>query len=335
MSKYLNLNSCVRISNPILFEGQRVLEEEAAALLKLSTYLNNAFEKAVKIILSLKGNLIISGIGKSAHIARKISSTMSSTGTSSFFIHATEASHGDLGMISTNDAVLLLSNSGETYELFDIISYTKQFNIPLLSITGSKVNTLMELSDISLPLPPLFEACPLGVCPTTSTTVMLGMGDALAISLIQQRNFSIKDFTVFHPGGKLGKSFLRIKKLMHTGDKIPLIYTFQSMKEILLEMTKKRFGCVGVLNEQDILVGIITDGDLRRCMDFSNFLNAKAEEIMTIEPKTVSSQMLASEVIGFMNNQKITTLFVVNNKKDLFRPIGIVHIHDCLRAGFV
>lgn len=330
------LKSDFPVPSSALFEAQRVLKEEAEALLKLSKHLTSTFEEAVKTILELKGRLIISGIGKSAHIARKISATMASTGTPAFFIHPTEASHGDLGMLTRDDGVLLLSNSGETTELSDMVVHAKRFSIPLLSITGSTQNTLVRESDVALTLPPLSEACPLGLAPTTSTTAMLGLGDALAVSLLKARGFSAKDFGTFHPGGRLGQTLLRIEKLMHTGEKIPLIHTFTSVKETLLEMTRKSFGCVGVLDSKDTLVGIITDGDLRRCMDSPDFLEATAEEIMTAAPKTVSSQVLASEVVALMNSKKITTLFVLDGKEKVpSKPVGIVHIHDCLRSGVV
>ncbi|MCP4923828.1 MAG: KpsF/GutQ family sugar-phosphate isomerase [bacterium] len=317
-----------------LFEARRVLKEEANALLKLSEHLTSTFEDAVETILSLKGRLVISGVGKSAHIARKIAATMASTGTPAFFIHPTEASHGDLGMLTRDDGILLLSNSGETAELSDMIAHAKRFSMPLMSMTGSSKNTLEAESDVALTLPSLSEACPLGLAPTTSTTAMLGLGDALAVSLLQARGFSAKDFGTFHPGGRLGQTLLRVEKLMHKGDKVPLIPAKASMKEALLEMTQKSFGCVGVLDDKENLVGIITDGDLRRCMNSDNFLNASAESIMTANPKTVSSKMLASEVIALMNNRKITTLFVLDEKgATSSKPMGIVHIHDCLRSG--
>jgi arabinose-5-phosphate isomerase len=322
-------------NSPALAEAQRVLKEEANALLLLSDHLDLSFGQAVETILGLKGRLIVSGIGKSAHIARKIAATMASTGTPAFFIHPTEASHGDLGMLTREDGVLLLSNSGETAELSDMIAHTKRFRIPLLSITGSVKSTLSKESDVALTLPPISEACPLGLAPTTSTTAMLGFGDALAVSLLKAKGFSAKDFGTFHPGGRLGQTLLRVEKLMHVDDTVPLVPKSAIMKEALLEMTQKSFGCVGVINDQRALVGIITDGDLRRWMDSSDdFLKATAEEVMTANPTTISSKSLVSEAIALMNHRKITTLFVTNQcSTTAEKPIGILHIHDCLRSG--
>lgn len=304
-----------------------VLQQEIDGLQALLPWVGSDFERAVELIAGTKGRLVISGMGKSGHVARKIAATMASTGTPSYFVHPGEASHGDLGMISREDAVMLLSNSGETAELRDIVAYCKRYEIPMIAVVRRKTSTLVEEANVALVLPETPEASPIGA-PTTSTTMMMAVGDMLAITLLERRGFTREEFHVFHPGGKLGQAFTRVENLMHTGDELPLVSLSLPMSEVLIAMTAKRFGCVGVLEANGDLAGIITDGDLRRHLEPA-LLDMKAGEVMTRNPRTVEGRMLAGEALAIMNSKSITTLFVVDGKK----PVGIVHIHDCLRAG--
>jgi arabinose-5-phosphate isomerase len=272
--------------------------------------------------------VIVTGMGKSGHIANKIASTLASTGTPAVFVHPAEASHGDLGMITGDDVVIALSNSGETSELADLVTYTRRFKIPLIAITGRANSTLAVAADVALVLPNTPEACPMGLAPTTSTTVMLALGDALAVAMLERKGFSADDFHLLHPGGKLGRLLLRVAGIMHTGDEVPLIGGDRSMADTLLLMTSKSFGCAGIVDDDGRLKGIVTDGDLRRHMS-GDLLSLKTEEVMTADPLSVQPSTLASEALGFMNARSITTLFVVEDG----RPVGIIHIHDCLRAG--
>lgn len=325
-----------RSQEPAAEEGQhsdlevarRVLRLEAEALGNMAEALDESFSAAVDLLHAATGRVVVSGMGKSGHIARKISSTLASTGTPSHYVHPGEASHGDLGMITRADAVLALSNSGETPELDDLINYCRRFRIPLIALTARAGSTLADAADCTLLLPPLVEACPMGLAPTTSTTAMLALGDALAIALLNRRGFTAEDFQVLHPGGRLGRNLLRVTDLMHGGDDLPLIAPATAMSEVLLVMTAKHFGCVGVVDGKGALTGIITDGDLRRHMS-DGLLQQTAGDVMTASPKTIRPQALASEALGTMNDSKITSLFVVENGL----PVGIVHIHDCLRAG--
>ncbi|MGD9637874.1 MAG: SIS domain-containing protein [Alphaproteobacteria bacterium] len=307
--------------------AKAVLLMEAKGIEKLSEKIDENFIKAVEIINKLEGKVIVTGIGKSGHIACKISATLASTGTPSFFVHPAEASHGDLGMISAKDVVLALSNSGETAELKDIVAYTKRFGIPLISITSKDKSTLSKNSDVTLVLPKADEACPLGLAPTTSTTMMMALGDALAVALLEKKGFSRDDFSVRHPGGKLGQSLLKVEDLMHKGDEMPNVNYNMPMPEALIVMTNKSFGCLCVLDDNQEIIGIITDGDLRRHMS-KNMLELKAKDVMTKNPKTVKKELLAVEALRIMNQSKITSLFVDEEKI----PCGIIHIHDCLRA---
>ncbi len=308
--------------------ARRVLRLEAEALRAMADELDGAFTQALEILFAVGGRVVVTGMGKSGHIARKISATLASTGTPSHYVHPAEASHGDMGMITGSDAVLALSNSGETPELGDVIDYCRRFRIPLIAITGKAGSTLAENSDCTLLLPPVAEACPMGLAPTTSTTVMLAMGDALAVALLERRGFTSEDFQVLHPGGKLGRSLLRVDDLMHTGDELPLTGPDTVMSDVILTMTNKRFGCVGVVDADGRLTGIVTDGDLRRHMA-GGLLDSTAGAVMTETPKTIRLGALASEALGTMNSNSITTLFVVDGGV----PVGILHIHDCLRAG--
>jgi arabinose-5-phosphate isomerase len=267
-------------------------------------------------------------MGKSGHIGRKIAATFASTGTPSFFIHPGEASHGDLGMICKGDVVVALSNSGETTELSDILAYTRRTPIPLIAITGRSESTLARNADVALILPAAPEACPLGLAPTTSTTMTLALGDALAVALLEKRGFTAADFRLFHPGGKLGQRLLKVADLMHSGEELPVCLIGTPMSEVLMVMTGRRFGCVGVQEQSGALVGIVTDGDLRRHMG-GDLLGQPVEQVMTLDPITVAPGALAASALEVMNSRGITTLFVVTDGK----PVGILHVHDLLRAG--
>jgi arabinose-5-phosphate isomerase len=267
-------------------------------------------------------------MGKSGHVGQKLASTLASTGTPAFFVHPGEASHGDLGMIARDDVIIALSWSGETVELGNILSYSRRFGVPLISITSRNDSALGRASDIVLRLPLSQEACPHGLAPTTSTTMQLAMGDCLAIALLEARGFSAADFKIFHPGGQLGANLRYVADLMHKGDRVPLAPASLAMSEALVIMTEKSFGCLGVVDEAGKLAGIVTDGDLRRHMG-PELLNARVDEIMTTKPKTISPDTLASAALQLINASSITALFVADDGK----PVGIVHIHDLLRAG--
>ncbi len=309
--------------------ARRVLAIEADALRDLSESLNGDFCKAIDLIEGLKGRLVVTGMGKSGHIAKKIAATFASTGTPSFFVHPAEASHGDLGMIGRDDAVLALSNSGETPELSDIIAYTRRFNVPLIGMTRRPESSLATQCDYPLILPASPEACPNKQAPTTSTTAMLAFADALAVTLMERRGFSADDFRTFHPGGKLGQRLLRVRDVMHGVNDIPLIGEDALMSEALMTMTGKSFGCVGVVDGKGIMTGIVTDGDLRRHMA-DNLITMRVGDVMTCGPKATQADILAVEALAVMNDRSITALFVVD---DAGKPVGLVHIHDLLRLG--
>ena len=311
--------------------ARRVLHLESEGLKSLANSLDGAFSRALDALDGASGRVVVTGMGKSGHVARKIAATLASTGTPAFFVHPAEASHGDLGMIQAGDAILALSNSGETAELADLVQYAKRHEIPLVSITGRAGSTLAQAADISLVLPAAEEACGITHAPTTSTTLSMALGDALAVALLERRGFSAEDFRVLHPGGRLGRRLLKVADIMHGGDAVPLIDAAAPMSEALLTMTKKSFGCIGIVDGDGRLAGIITDGDLRRNMS-PDLLDRRTGEIMTADPRTVGPNALASEAVHVMNNRPrgpITSLFVVEGG----RPVGIVHIHDCLRAG--
>lgn len=313
-----------------LATARSVLTAEASALNALSDSLDDGFVHALDLLVrGSRGRVIVTGMGKSGHVARKIAATMASTGTPAGYVHPGEASHGDLGMITTDDAVLALSNSGETPELGDLVNYTRRFDIPLVAMTSRGDSTLAQAADQALVLPPVGEACPMGLAPTTSTTLMLALGDALAVALLERKGFTPSDFKVFHPGGQLGKGLLKVADLMHDGDELPLVSLSQSMGEVLLVMTAKAFGCVGAVDDEGRLAGIVTDGDLRRHLDPGLF-SRSAAQVMTANPKTTRPKALAAEALRIMNSRSITSLFVVD---DQGRPVGIIHVHDCLRAG--
>lgn len=309
--------------------ARAVIDQEIQGLGALKQSLNGAFSDVAQLVLKLEGRLIVSGMGKSGHIARKIAATLASTGTPAYFVHPAEASHGDLGMIAKGDAILALSNSGETPELSDLLTYAKRFSIPLIALVGRAPSTLADAADYTLLLPEVAEASPVGA-PTTSTTMMLALGDALAMALLEMRGFTREEFATFHPGGKLGKALIRVSELMHHGDELPLVSESAPMQEALLTMTAKRFGCAGVVDAKGALVGVITDGDLRRHMG-DDILKQTADVVMTAAPKTIRPQALATEALAVLNEKSITSLFVVEDGK----PVGILHIHDCLRAGVV
>lgn len=316
-----------------LQEGKRVLKQEAEALEILSQNLGESFIHAVQILDSIQGRIIVSGMGKSGHVARKIAATLASTGSPAMFVHPAEASHGDLGMIEKKDAVIALSNSGETVELEGILRYCKRFDIPLIAITSKEVSTLAKASNACITLPPIQEACPIGVAPMASTTMMMALGDAIAAALLCRKNFSTTDFSVLHPGGTLGVKLQKVSDVMHGTDKLPFVYESTPMSEALVTMTQKSFGCLAVLNSQEQVVGIITDGDLRRHMG-SNLLQNQASQVMTPKPLFIQADALIGEAVRIMNEKKITSLFVSHDKAgSAFHAIGIVHIHDCLRVG--
>ena len=308
--------------------ARRVIEFEADGLAALAAGLDDSFVAAVDLLIGVTGRVAVSGMGKSGHVARKIAATMASTGTPAIFVHAAEASHGDLGMITREDVVICLSNSGETPELKDLVAYARRFGIPLIGIVGRPGTALAEAANVALLLPQSPEACPMGLAPTTSTTVMMALGDALAVALLERRGFSADQFQVLHPGGRLGRILVKVTDIMHVGDSLPLVTTGTDMAEALLEMSAKSFGCLGVVEASGRLVGIVTDGDLRRHMN-PGLLSQTVTEVMTPAPKTIRPQALAAEALGQMNVRKITSLFVVDDGL----PVGIVHIHDCLRAG--
>lgn len=311
--------------------ARRVLGMEADGLNALSASLGDAFAQAIELLDKTKGHVIISGMGKSGHIARKIAATMASTGQPAFFVHPGEASHGDLGMIQDGNVVIAMSNSGETAELSDIIAYTRRFNIPLISMTGRADSTLSNAADVALVIPPSPEACPIQMAPTTSTTVMLALGDAIAVALMERRSFTAEDFRNFHPGGKLGNRLLKIEALMHGADQLPLVDLDSPMSEALLQMTAKSFGAVGVVDGAGNLKGVVTDGDLRRHMS-GDLMSRTAGQVMTEGGLVMAQTHLASEALRIMNEKKITSLFIVGEDESR-RPVGILHVHDCLRAG--
>ena len=310
--------------------GRRVMVTEAHALGLFADQLGAAFADAVEAMLSARGRVIVSGMGKSGHVARKIASTMASTGTPAQFVHPAEASHGDLGMVTRDDVVLVLSNSGETRELADIIAHTRRFVIPLIGVASRPGSTLLKAADIALELPAAPEACSVGLAPTTSTTLTMALGDALAVALMERRNFTTEHFAEIHPGGKLGAQLVTVADLMATGDAVPLVAEDAAMPEALLVMTQKGYGVAGTTDAQGRLTGVITDGDLRRHM--AGLLERTVRDVATPGPRTIGPGRLAQEALGLMNTQRITCLFVTEGDTPA-RPLGILHVHDCLRAG--
>jgi len=313
--------------------GIETIEKECAGLKRLEEALADGlratFNAVVELILHARGRVVVSGIGKSGHIGRKIAATLASTGTPAQFVHAAEAAHGDLGMITRDDVILLLSHSGKTAELQAVMTHAQRFRIPLVAITSNAESPLAQAATRVLLLPGAEEACPLKLAPTTSTTMQLALGDALAMALLAARGFTAEDFGLFHPGGNLGAMLEPVERLMHAGDELPLAHPDDPMKKVLLEMTGKRFGAVGIVDDEGRLVGIITDGDLRRAMEkHSDLMGMAARQIMRSGPKTVSPDTLAGAALGLLNAKKITVLFVVD---DAGRPVGILHMHDLVR----
>lgn len=304
--------------------GREVLRTEAAALQALSEAMPADFDATVSLIAAAPGRVIVTGIGKSGHIARKIAATLASTGTPALFVHPAEASHGDMGMIGRDDVVLMLSNSGEAAELRDMIEHTRRFSVPLVGLSSRPESTLMQAADYRLTIPALPEACGIGMVPTTSTTLTLGLGDALAVALLRQKNFRAEDFSVFHPGGKLGAKMARVSRLMHAD--VPSVGPEAQMSDVLLTMTSAGLGIAAVVQD-GALAGVITDGDLRRNM--SGLLDRQAADVATRDPLTVPADMLAAQALALLNERKLNVLIVCDGKT----PVGVLHIHDLLRAG--
>lgn len=320
------------VAEQAIASARRTVETERAGLIALLAALDDGLAApvagAVEIIRSAAGRVVVTGVGKSGHIARKIAATLASTGTPAFFVHSTEASHGDLGMVTADDVVLALSWSGETAELNSLVEYSRRFRIPLIAITAHAASTLARQSDVVLTLPRAEEACPHGLAPTTSTLMQLALGDALAIALLESHGFTAEKFRDFHPGGQLGASLRFVREIMHDGQAIPLAGLGTLMGDAILAMTEKGFGCLGIAAADGALLGVITDGDLRRHLG-PDLLSRKVEEVMTAGPKTIPPDMLAGAALDLLNQAKITTLFVVEDSK----PVGIVHLHDFLRLG--
>lgn len=318
-----------------LAAARSVLATEAAGLRALSASLDGRFADAVALLAGLSGRVVVSGIGKSGHVARKIAATLASTGTPALFVHPAEASHGDLGMVLDADGVLALSNSGETAELADLVAHARRFGLPLVAVTGRANSTLARAADVALVLPAAPEACAVTGAPTTSTTMQMALGDALAVALLQRRGFTAGDFRTFHPGGSLGARLRRVRELMHAGDAVPLAARGTPMPDALVLMTARSLGCLGVVDAQGALAGIITDGDLRRAMDPAQagpgLLSRTVEQVMTPSPGTIGPDALAAEALRRMTARArpITSLFVVEGG----RPVGLLHLHDLLRAG--
>ena len=316
------------MTNTFVQAAKKVLQTEADALEILKNELPNDFSHLVKLILSLNGRVIVYGVGKSGHIGNKIAATLASTGTPAFFIHATEASHGDLGMITENDLCLLISNSGETSEIFDILTHARRFNIPVATISSNSESTLVKAADFKLCLPVVDEACPIGMAPTTSTTMMLALGDALAVALMEAKKFNTENFKVFHPGGKLGAKMMTVSQVMHKSDTLPLVKTETSMKETLLTMSSKGFGIAAVVNEVGFLVGVITDGDLRR--NINDLMSKNAGNIASLSPITLLGETFVVDALNLMQDRKITAVIITSAEN---KPIGILHIQDLLKVG--
>ena len=316
------------MANSFVQAAKKVLQTEADALETLKNDLPHDFSDLVKLILNLNGRVIVSGVGKSGHIGNKIAATLASTGTPAYFVHATEASHGDLGMITEKDLCLLISNSGETSEIFDIVAHARRFSIPVATISSNTESTLVKAADFKLCLPVVEEACPIGMAPTTSTTMMLALGDALAVALMEAKNFNTENFKVLHPGGKLGAKMMMVSQVMHKSDALPLVETQTSMKETLLTMSSRGFGIAAVVNEKDFLVGVITDGDLRR--HINDLMSKTAGEIASLSPITVVRETFVVDALKLMQENKITVLIVTSAEN---KPVGILHIQDLLKVG--
>ena len=309
--------------------ANQTIDKEIEALNIMRKTLDDDLVKALDVMQNVKGRVVVTGMGKSGHIGNKIAATLASTGTPSFFVHPAEASHGDLGMLTEDDCVIAISNGGESKELLDILVYCKRYGIPLIAMTKNPNSSLGKAGDYLLRLPDCGEACPLGLAPTSSTTATAVMGDILAVCLLERKGFSQTDFKQRHPGGKLGSFLRKVSDLMHTGKEMPLIPDSADMQQAMLEMTSKMLGCVGIIDKDNHLLGIITDGDLRRFMS-GNILQMKATDVMTHNPKTTKPDILVAEAVNIMNSKKITQLFVIDEEN---KPLGLIHLHDCLHAG--
>jgi len=315
----------------ILACGKKIVDIEIQGLQALKDSLNAAFEESIRLMRHCSGQVVVTGMGKSGHIARKIAATLTSTGTRAIFLHPAEASHGDMGTIQDQDVVIALSNSGETKELSDIIAYCHRYHVPLIAITQKGDSALAQQATLVLLIPPAKEACPNDLAPTTSSTMMLALGDALAMTLLEQKGFSAQDFKKFHPGGKLGQQLLHVKDLMCATKDTPLVTKELKMSDVIVAMTTGRLGCVGVIDGNGLLVGILTDGDLRRALQTrESVLSLTAGELMTKNARTITPDALAADAVYQMKEASITSLFVLGED---FKPLGVVHIHDCLKNG--
>jgi arabinose-5-phosphate isomerase len=322
------------MSDDRLARAQRVLDVELDALRHLRERLGDEFGRAVGLLLACRGKVVVSGIGKSGIVCRKMAATFASTGTPALFLHAGEASHGDLGMLVRGDLLIAVSNSGESEEVLRLLPLLRRFGIPLIALTGGTESTLARAADVALDVSVPEEACPLGLAPTASTTVTMALGDALAVALLEERGFSTDDFALLHPAGALGRRLLRVEDLMHRDDRLPLVPETASLQDTLVEITGKRFGVTGVVTPTGDLTGIVTDGDLRRGLERAGDIRAlRAADLMTRSPKTIAPDALAAQAVAFMERHTITSLFVL--LPGTARPLGVIHLHDLLRAGIV
>lgn len=317
-----------KLQNADILAAIKTIDTEINAINELKNLLDENLTLALDLIENAKGRVILSGMGKSGHIAKKIAASLASTGTPSFFMHPAEASHGDLGMVTNDDIIIAISNSGESRELIDVLNYSKRFGIKLIAITKNPDSSLGKAGDIVLKLPKSAEACPLGLAPTSSTTATLVLGDIITVGMIERRGFSKAQFNQRHPGGKLGSILQKVKDIMHKDNEMPLLKENATINEIILEMTSKRLGCVGFINETGELTGMFTDGDLRRHIN-KDLSKVSASDIMTKNPITIKGDVFSAEAVKIMNEKQITNLFVVEDKK----PIGVLHIHDLLKTG--
>ncbi len=324
-----NLNTAADEFNPLI-SAKNTIQKEYNGVGELLNIIDDTFVSAVEAIAEAKGRIIITGIGKSGHIGKKIAATMASTGTPAFFVHPAEASHGDLGMFTNEDVVIAISKSGESKELSDIVTYCKRYNITLIAIAQKLESSLMKQANIRLLIPDMPEACPLGIAPTTSTTTTLVLGDALAMALLEKKHFSEEQFKLRHPGGKLGQNLIKVADLMHQSDAVPLVNVNVSLQNAVDEISKKKKGCVGIIDDEFNIIGIITDGDIRRHLA-NDFYSYKITDIMSSNPVVIPPEMLAVEATAIMNQMQITNMFVCNAR----HPVGILHIHDCLKAGIL
>jgi arabinose-5-phosphate isomerase len=326
-------NDCRFMTSNTVSAARRAIEIEASGMAALINALDgplgDALDKAVACILAASGRVIVTGMGKSGHIARKIAATFASTGTPASFVHPAEASHGDLGMITTNDVVVMLSNSGESAELKDMLNYCARFSVPMIAITANAASTMGRSADIVLQLPSVQEACPNGLAPTTSTLLQLALGDAMAMALLEAKGFSADDFRNYHPGGKLGAQIKHARDIMHHGTELPLAVEGMPLSVAIPILSDKKFGCLGVVDATGVLIGMVTDGDLRRHLG-PDLTSRCVEDVMTQNPTTVHGDMVAAEVIEIINTKRITAVFVLDETR---KPVGLIHIHDLLREG--